>query len=380
MKSLFIFLYFIVSIMSSLDAKTILKDEIYAENFKVELIADNLNIPWGIDFLDKDRIIVSLKSGDIVLLNLKEMSVNYLYDPLTIYNKGQGGLLDVAVSKDFETDKTIYFTYSKDIRGYGATTLAKAKFINNNLTKHKDILVTKPQTQSNVHFGSRITFDNANHIFFSVGDRGERGNAQDKTNHAGSILRLNLDGSIPDDNPFIGDNESLREIYSFGHRNPQGLFYDKFRNILWAVEHGPNGGDELNIIKRGRNYGWPVISYGTEYHNSEPIGIGTHKEGMEQPLVKYTPSIAPSSILVYSGKIFPKWRGLIFIGSLKLMHINILNIDDDLKDSEEVRILEDLEERVRDIVESPDGYIYFSTDSGNLYKISPDKTKNTIEE
>ena len=231
----------------------------------------------------------------------------------------------------------------------------------------------RSKTDTTRHYGSRITFDDENHIYFSVGDRGVRPNAQNLSNHAGSILRLNLDGSIPKDNPFVNKKNILPEIYSYGHRNPQGLFYDKISKTLFSIEHGPRGGDEINIIKKGLNYGWPVISYGKEYWNPFPVGVGTHKEGMEQPIQVYIPSIAPSSLIVYRGKMFEKWDGNILSGALKLTHVNRIVVNKKNKVIKENRILENLNERIRDIIQDKKGKIYISTDSGNIYSLSVDE-------
>ena len=208
-------------------------------------------------------------------------------------------------------------------------------------------------------------------FFFGVGDRGERPNGQDLTNHAGSIIRLNLDGSIPQDNPFVNSNAALPEIWSYGHRNPQGLAFDEISNKLWEIEHGPRGGDEINLIKSGANYGWPVISYGKEYWGPLSVGEGTHRKGMEQPIKYYVPSIAPGSLTIYSGNAFPMWKGNLFSGALILRHINRIVLNSKNKAIKEERLLEALDERIRAIAESPQGWLYFSTDSGKIYRLSP---------
>lgn len=363
-------LLMIITILQMVFSKTIYSDTLYDEKFKVEQIVSNLDIPWGIEFIDENKLLISQKSGMVILLDLENKTIKNLNTQLNIKTSGQGGLLDVAVSPNYKNDKTIFFTYSKNIRGDGATTLVSYKLVGDKLLFNKEIVETKSTSDTTRHYGSRITFDKANHLYFSIGDRGVRNNAQNTNNHAGSILRLNLDGTIPKDNPFVDNENGLSEIYSFGHRNPQGIFYDKKRDILWSIEHGPRGGDEINIIKKALNYGWPEISYGKEYFSFLPVG-DTHKDGMEQPFKTYIPSIAPSSLIVYSGKLFKKWEGLFFIGALKLQHINIVKLDENIKEIEEKRILNNLHERIRDITESPDGYIYFSTDLGNIYKISP---------
>ena len=208
-------------------------------------------------------------------------------------------------------------------------------------------------------------------MFFGIGDRGHRPNAQDLSNHAGSIIRLNLDGSIPKDNPFINNESVLPEIWSYGHRNPQGLMYDFKYQRLWEIEHGPRGGDEINLIVAGANYGWPVISYGKEYSSPFAVGEGTHRDGMEQPVKVYIPSIAPGSLIMYSGDALSKWKGNLFSGALKLRHINRIVLDENGQVIKEERLLESLDERIRALAQSPEGWIFFSTDSGKIFRISP---------
>lgn len=246
-------------------SQTIFSFENEDMNIKVEKVFSNLGVPWGMTYISNNEILITQKSGKIKILNIDTKEKRDIVNSPSVANGGQGGLLDVQKSPNFKKDSTLYFTYVKSIEKTTVTTLAKAKLSNYNLVEWEDLLVSKSKSNTSRHFGSRITFDEKGHIFFSIGDRGVRKNAQDLTNHAGTIIRLNLDGSIPHDNPFINDKNKLPEIYSYGHRNPQGLFYDVSTNNLWSIEHGPRGGDEINIIKKGFNYGWPVISYGKEY-------------------------------------------------------------------------------------------------------------------
>ena len=341
-----------------------------SESFKIDKIASNLGIVWGMDFIDENTLILTKKDGTILTLDLKNSQTKELLTIKNVHNYGQGGLLDIKVSPTYDKDNTVYFTYSKTTGDKGATTLAKAKFQNNSLTDFEDILVTNSLTDRNIHFGSRITFDEKGHIFFTIGDRGVRNNAQKLSNHAGSIIRLNLDGSIPKDNPFINKKDAMPEIYSYGHRNPQGIFYDKSTNKLWSIEHGPRGGDEINLVEKGSNYGWPVISYGKEYWAPLSVGEGTHKDGMQQPKKVYVPSIAPSSLIVYQGDMLKSLKGDILSGALKLRHLNKVEIDNQNNLINEERFLKDVGERIRNLVESKSGEIYISTDSGNIYKIS----------
>ncbi|XPV69863.1 MAG: PQQ-dependent sugar dehydrogenase [Halarcobacter sp.] len=350
--------------------QSILEFENEGMNIKVEKLASNLGVIWGMTFVDKNRLLFTTRDGKFGLFDTKTKKFKYLDSPLKVFAKGQGGLLDVQTSPYFKEDNTIYFTYVKTINGYGATTLAKGKFVKDKLTNIEDILVTDSRTDTTRHFGSRITFDEDDHIYFSIGDRGVRPNAQNLNNHAGSIIRLNLDGTVPSNNPFINKKNAKIEIYSFGHRNPQGLYYDKLNKKLVSCEHGPRGGDEINIVEKGLNYGWPTISYGREYWNPLAVGKGTHKEGMEQPIHIYDPSIAPSSLLVYKGKEFKKWNGNYFLGALKLTHLNRIVLNNRGEVIKEQRLLKTLNERIRNIIQDKEGKLYLSTDSGNIYLLS----------
>jgi len=351
-------------------SKPIYEFESEGMNIRVDKVASNLSIPWGMCFIDENRVLFTQKKGRFGVLNLKSKKVTYVDVALDLYNKGQAGLLDVQTSPSFKKDRTIYFTYVKDVNGYGLTTLAKATFQNNQIINIKDILVTKSKTDTTRHFGSRITFDEQGHIFFSIGDRGERPNSQNLNNHAGTIIRLNLNGTTPKDNPFVNQKNGLKEIYSYGHRNPQGLYYDKVSKKLISSEHGPRGGDEINIVESGLNYGWPIISYGKEYWNPLSVGEGTHKEGMEQPIKEYTPSIAPSSLLVYNSDLLEAWNGNLFLGALKLTHLNRIVLNENYEVIKEERLLENFNERIRNVIQDKKGVIYLSTDSGNIYSLS----------
>lgn len=344
------------------------------EKFRVEQLADGLEVVWGIDFLSDTTLIFTEKTGSISTLDLVTHKIDKLYEIPEVYSTGQGGLLDVAVPADFATTGELFFTYSKRINRHGVTVLAKARLLDNQLGYWQDILVTDSLSGTSRHFGSRIAFDQAGHIFFTIGDRGERPIAQDLSNHAGSVLRLNRDGTIPKDNPFYqsaNDSHALPEIYSYGHRNPQGIAFDAASGRLWLIEHGPRGGDEINLVKAGGNYGWPIVSHGQEYYAPIPVGEARDKPGMEPAVKVYIPSIAPGSLIVYSGKAFPEWRGSLFAGALKLRHLNRITVSGKGEAISEERLLETLNERIRDVTEAPDGLIYFSTDSGKIFRIKP---------
>jgi len=343
-----------------------------ASPFKIKTLAQDLGVPWGMAFISKDSLLITEREGYLLRLDLQSGQVTDIDGlPWDILVLGQGGLLDVAVDKTFPTSSWIYFSYSKNIDGQGATTLARAKLANNSLINWQDLLVSKSRTRTSHHFAGRLAFDQQGHVFMSIGDRGVRHNAQDLSNHAGTIIRLNLNGSVPKDNPFINDDAALPEIWTYGHRNPQGLFFNSATQQFWSNEHGPRGGDEINLIKPGHNYGWPVISYGKEYSSPAAVGEGTHKAGMEQPIKVYTPSIAPSGLIQYQGKAFPQWQGQLLSGALKLQHLNKITLDEEQLAVNEERLLSDIGERIRHVIEDPEGLIYLSTDSGKILMLSP---------
>ncbi|MFV1996732.1 MAG: PQQ-dependent sugar dehydrogenase [Acidiferrobacterales bacterium] len=339
--------------------------------FVVEQVADGLGIPWAMAFLSPDKLLVTERGGYINIVSTKTGNVRRLKGAPPVMARGQGGMLDVAMPPDFKTGDWIYFTYVKDKQGQGVTVLARAKLKGDRLIRWRDLLVTNSATNTDRHFGSRIAFDNRGHVYFTVGDRGRRPNAQNLSNHAGTVIRLYRDGRVPRDNPFVNKKDALPEIWSYGHRNPQGIAYDYANKRLWLNEHGPRGGDEINLVLPGRNYGWPVISYGKEYWGPMAVGEGTSRSGMEQPIKQYTPSIAPGSLLLYSGKAFRVWRGNLFSGALKLTHINRVVIDKNANAVAEERLLESMSERIRALAESPQGWIYLSTDSGRILRLRP---------
>lgn len=326
-------------------------------------------IPWGIALLNDNEAIVTIKQGAAYKVNLNNGKSQALTGLPTVDNRGQGGLLDVAKSPLFTEQGWLYFTYAKPSQQGSQTTLARAKLSGNVFEQWQDLLVSDSASDQGVHFGGRITFDDQGHVFFSVGDRGNRDNAQNLTNHAGSILRLNLDGSVPESNPFVTHANIRNEIWSYGHRNPQGLFYDTSTHTFWSNEHGPRGGDEINLIRPGANYGWPIVSYGKEYRNAEAIGEGQVKEGIDNPAKVFIPSIAPSSLLRYRGILFSNWNGDFLSTALALRHLNRVKVTSN-GDTTESRYLQHLNERLRSIAQDSGGALYLGTDSGRLLKIT----------
>lgn len=336
-------------------------------NYDVERVAQGLSIPWAIEFVTEHQLIINEKDGKISLLDLNNGQAQRLYTINHIFNSGQGGLLDVASYKDSTGNTTLFFSYSKPTPEGATLAVAKADFINDQVQNFTELFVADATSDTSRHFGSRIEVVDG-HLFVSVGDRGERDNGQDVTTHAATIIRLNLQGNAPIDNPFSNHSEALPEIWSYGHRNPQGLFYDEPSQTLWSIEHGPRGGDEINRIEKGANYGWARVSHGREYWGPLDVGEAKSLPGMVDPELVYVPSIAPSNIVLYRGNKYPELDGKLLAGALKLAHINVVEIKDNQL-HEHARILESLNERIRDITISPTNEIFFSTDNGNIYRL-----------
>ena len=339
--------------------------------FVVEEVTDELDIPWGMAFLSSDSMLVTEREGVVKLVNINQGTSKKIELPTDVFVARECGLLDVAVRDGYEADGWIYFTYSKLVDQYGYVALAKARLKDQVLIDWVDILITESErSNSGLHCGSRIAFDNNGNILFSVGDRGNRENAQNLKTHTGAILRVDNEGEPVKTNPFYLSEQVLPEIYSFGHRNPQGLAYDKNLNRIWSSEHGPRGGDELNLIFAGNNYGWPIITYGKEYHGPI-IGEGTEKIGMTGPIKIIPPTFAPGSLLFYDGNKFESWEGNLFVGGLAGQKVMRYVLDSTGRILYEETLLEQIHERIRNIKQSPDGLIYISTDLGRILKIRP---------
>ncbi len=339
----------------------------------VEQLADGLENPWGMAFLPDGRVLVTERPGYLRIIDNGRVSKPIKgLPPIKAY--GQGGLLDVALDPDFETNQTIYLSYAGPGKGGVSTELAKATLNESELTNVQTIFRLAKKTGKGYHFGSRIDFDADGHVYVSLGDRGDKDRAQDLGDHAGSLIRLNKDGSIPSDNPFVGNNGVLPEIYTYGNRNMQGMDVHPVTGEIWTVEHGPQGGDELNRMVAGTNYGWPVITYGVNYVIGTKIGEGTEKQGMAQPVHYWVPSIATSGLLIYNGNAFPAWQGNAFVGSLKFGQLARLEFDGN-KVVHEERIFDYELGRIRDVEQGPDGSIYVITDeqNGKLFRIAPVK-------
>ncbi|WP_025822522.1 PQQ-dependent sugar dehydrogenase [Shewanella marina] len=334
----------------------------------ITLISDKFESPWGMAFIDNNNLLISEKHGSIKQLNINTGKVIMLTQLPKVLGAGQGGLMDIQLAPDFEQSQQIYVTYvtSHPQTKQPATTLAKLQYTANNgkqkpsLTQLTPLYYSLADSDKSHHFGSRLAFDKQ-HIYMTVGDRGHRTSAQDLNQDSGKILRLNFDGSAAQNNPFFGETNKRAAVYSYGHRNQQGISFDK-AGQLWTIEHGPRGGDELNLVHKGVNYGWPVISYGREYMSRLPVGT-SHQAGMEQPVHYYVPSIAPSDLLISQQNQF-------YISALSGKQINKLTLDDNNQVINEQVLAKSLNQRIRSLAEDPDGNIYFVTDSGNLYKLT----------
>ncbi|KUJ81844.1 PQQ-dependent sugar dehydrogenase [Ruegeria profundi] len=330
-------------------------------------MVSGLDTPWAVDILPDNSFLVTERDGD--LLHVRDGVKQRVRGVPKVAANGQGGLLDVTIARDFAQTREIFLTFAKRQFRKAGTSLAVARLSEDGdrLTKVRVIFEAVPGGRTGKHFGSRVVEANDGTLFVTIGDRGDRPAAQDTTNHIGSVIRVNRNGTIPEDNPFVDDDDVRSEIWSFGHRNPQGAGLDA-EGRLWISEHGARGGDEINLVEPGLNYGWPVISYGVHY-SGEKIGEGTSKPGMEQPEHYWDPSIAPSGLMVYSGKLWPEWTGDIFVGSLKFDYIARL-AGSPLREVEQIKGPET--ERVRDVVEAPDGSIWFiSVGQGAVYRMTP---------
>ena len=333
----------------------------------VEPMLSGLDQPWAVDVLPEGDFLVTERGGD--LLYVRDGEARKVAGVPRVRARGQGGLLDVTVARDFARSRALFLTFSKPQSGGANTAMVRARLSadGRRLTDVKTLFEAKPGVGTNRHYGSRVVEARDGTLFVTIGDRGERPKAQDPDTYHGTVVRVTRDGAVPADNPFVGKPGHRPEIWTYGHRNPQGAGLDLQGN-LWTAEHGAKGGDEVNRIRKGANFGWPVISYGVHY-NGRKIGEGTAKPGLQQPEHYWDPSIAPSGLLVYSGKLWPEWRGDIFVGSLKFDYISRLD-GTPLREVEQLRGAET--ERVRDIVEAPDGAIWFiSVGQGTVYRITP---------
>jgi len=341
--------------------------------FTVDTVVKGLNVPWGMAFLPNGDMLISERSG-----TLYRFSGGKILEPVTglpdVMAIGQGGLLDVALHPDYPTNGWIYFSYSalssSGSRPTGNTAIMRARLDDTMLIDREVLFTREPATDRNYHFGCKIAFDGKGHIFFGIGDRGQHFDFPQKLdNHNGKIHRLNDDGSIPDDNPFVSTPGAMASIWSYGHRNPQGTCFDPLTGQLWVSEHGPRGGDELNLIRPGVNYGWPVISYGINYDGTV-LTPDTEKAGLEQPVFQWTPSIGPCGMTFVTGDRYPNWKNNILLGSLPLKHLERVVLENNRVTHRE-ELLKGIG-RVRNVVMGPDGYIYFAIETpGYILRLIP---------
>jgi glucose/arabinose dehydrogenase len=348
----------------------------------VQTVTNRLNSPWAVELLPDGRYLVTERPGALRIVG-SDGSVSAPVQGLpAVHSKGQGGLLDVALDPDYAQNHTIYFSYAEPREGGNGTALARAVLVEDAAGAHLEQLKVMfrqmPTMQSDNHFGSRIAFGADDKLFLTLGERSipaGRVQAQQLGSHLGKVIRINRDGSVPQDNPFIGQPGAQPEIWSYGHRNVQAATIDAATGTLWTIEHGPRGGDELNHPEAGKNYGWPVITYGIDYPGNK-LGAGiTQKEGMEQPVYYWDPVIAPSGMMVYQGELFPQWRGSIFVGGLstKLVRLQM----DGQKVVGEEWLLQDRLRRIRDVQQGADGSIYVLTEAGaqsELLRLQPATT------
>lgn len=344
---------------------------------QVRTVADGLDHPWALAFLPDGGMLVTERPGALRYVTASGEISEPIAGVPEVDARGQGGLLDVALHPDFASNRLVYLSYAEAGDGGNGTAVARGVLDEAAaaLGEVEVIFRQQPKEDSTKHFGSRIVFDGRGHVYITLGERSEeefRVQAQDLDSHLGKIVRINPDGSVPEDNPFVGRDGALPEIWSYGNRNVQAAAINPATGVLWEIEHGPRGGDELNIIEPGVNYGWPVVSLGVNYSGT-PVGSGeAHAEGMRDSIYHWTPVIAPSGMIFYGGGAFPDWQGDLFVGGLKSTALVRLELDGDKVVSEE-RLLEDLSLRIRDVAEGPDGAIYVITDEddGEILRIAP---------
>ena len=342
---------------------------VFSQKKEYELVVPDLINPWGFTFLPDNSMLITEKQGK--LIHFKNGRKTQITNLPKIYVRGQGGFLDVELHPNYKENGWIYFTFaSSEGQGNGGnTTLMRAKLKDSQLINKEILYKAYPNTTRGQHFGSRITFDAKNHVYFSIGDRGNRDvNPQDITRDCGKIYRLNDDGSIPKDNPFVDHKNAKKAIFSYGHRNPQGMEMNPFTNEIWAHEHGPRGGDEINIIQKGENYGWPKVSYGINYSGSK-FTDKTNAPGMKSPIHYWTPSIAPSGMAFINSDKYGKWKGNLLVGSLKFQYVSRCILKGD-KVFKEVKLLKDIG-RVRSIEQGLDGYIYIGVENLGIVRLLP---------
>jgi len=344
-------------------------------DFQIEIVADDLLYPWSVAFLPSGGYLVTERDGTLQFVD-KTGRMSAVTGTPDVFANGQGGLLDVVLAPDFSSSREVFISYSEGSPGGAGTSVYRARLMpeGNGFQLQDGVTIFSGNNRSHGgrHFGSRLVFAKDGTLFVTTGDRGDGPRAQDASDHAGSVLRIDRNGNAPADNPFIGSKNHQPEIWSIGHRNPQSATLHPTTGDLWTVEHGAKGGDEVNKPEAGKNYGWPVISYGRHYTGGK-IGEGTSKAGLEQPVHYWDPSIAPSGMTFVDSSRYPEWQGNLLVGALRGRHVSVLEMDNGTV-VRETKILQELEERIRDVRQGPDGYIYVLTDSdeGRLLRLLPE--------
>ncbi|PKQ06360.1 MAG: hypothetical protein CVT72_06875 [Alphaproteobacteria bacterium HGW-Alphaproteobacteria-11] len=365
---------FALALAATLAAPAFALDKTYATDetgIRVQAVASGLDRPWGLAFLPDGNFLVTERPGFLRIVTPEGRVSDAIYGVPDVVAQGQGGLLDVALDPDFAENRLIYLSYAEKGEGRNnGTAVARGHLTESMSPQLQDVEVIfrqQPKEDSNLHFGSRLVFDRDGHLFIALGERSKanlRTQAQDLDSHLGKVVRIFPDGSVPEDNPFVGRDDARPEIWSWGHRNQQGAALHPETGILWTNEHGPRGGDEVNIPEAGKNYGWPVVSNGVNY-NFTPVGSGEKSApGMEDPIYHWTPSIGVSGMAFYTGDAIPEWKGDLFVGGLARPGLYRLTLDGDKVTGEEV-LLADLGKRIRDVRAGPDGALYLLTDAPN---------------
>ncbi len=332
-------------------------------SFKLDTIAEGLQNPWGLTFLPNNDLLVTERDGEIRVIRDGKLLDQKITGVPEVFAKGQGGLFEIKLHPDYANNGWLYISYAAPGKGGGNTAIMRAKLGGFNLIHKEVIFQAEPFVSGGNHFGGRMEFDRDGYLYFSVGERGNRDNAQNLKNHCGKVFRIHDDGSVPDDNPFVNESGAKPEIFTYGHRNPQGMDIHPVTGEIWTHEHGPMGGDEVNIIRAGTNYGWPEVTYGKNYNGTTITDI-TSKPGISDPLHYWVPSIAPCGMSFVTSNSFDAWKGNLLVGSLKFRYVARLELDGE-KITHEEKLLENLG-RVRAITEGPDGNIYVSTESPGL--------------
>ena len=339
---------------------------------EVVTVAKGLEHPWGLAFLPDGRMLVSERPGRLRLVDPSGTVSDPIAGMPDVYVRGEAGLLDVAIDPSYASNGFIYFAFAEpDESGAAGTSVARARLAGDHLEQLQVIFRQLPKVEARTHFGARLLFLKDGTLLVTLGDLDHREYLADMKSGIGKIVRINPDGSAPKDNPFVGRSDAAPEIYTLGHRNVQGATLQPVTGELWTAEHGARGGDEINVPKPGKNYGWATIAYGREYSGAK-IGEGTAKPGLEQPVYYWAPSIAPSGITFYDGDEFPAWHGNLFVAALKFKMLVRLEIDGH-KVVKEERLLQDMGRRLRDVVQGPDGYLYLLTDQddGRILRVEP---------